>query len=133
MIADGINSALINYLQTPFAVLSTFTICFVISWQLSLTVFFGFPLLIIPIVFLARRIKRIAKQIQKKQEALASVLVEFISGIQTIKVFAMEDFSKRKYKNIMIKWLSSKERAQDTITPQGQCYTLLGYFALFLP
>jgi ABC-type multidrug transport system fused ATPase/permease subunit len=97
MIADGINSSLINYLQTPFAVLSTFTICFIISWQLSLAVFFGFPLLVIPIVFLARRIKRIAKQIQKKQEALASVLVEFISGIQTIKVFAMEDFSKRKY------------------------------------
>lgn len=97
MIADGINSALINYLQTPFAVISTFSLCFLISWQLSLAVFFGFPLLVIPIVFLARRIKRIAKQIQKKQEALATVLVEFLSGIQTIKVFAMEEFSLKKY------------------------------------
>jgi ABC-type multidrug transport system fused ATPase/permease subunit len=75
MIADGINSMLINYLQTPFALITTFSLCFFISWQLSVIVFFGFPLLIAPIIFLARRIKRIAKQIQKKQEAFASVLI----------------------------------------------------------
>jgi len=97
MIADGINSMLINYLQTPFALLTTLSICFVISWQLSLAVFLGFPLLVLPIIFLAKRIKRIAKQIQKKQEAFASVLVEFLAGIQTIKIFAMEEFSLKKY------------------------------------
>ncbi|MBS0656454.1 MAG: ATP-binding cassette domain-containing protein [Verrucomicrobia bacterium] len=97
MIADGINSMLINYLQTPFAVITTFSLCFFISWQLSLAVFFGFPLLILPIIFLAKRIKRISKQIQKRQESLASVLVEFLSGIQTVKIFAMEDFSLKKY------------------------------------
>lgn len=97
MIADGINSMLTNYLQTPFALLTTLSICFVISWQLSLAVFLGFPLLVLPIVFLAKRIKRISKQIQKKQEAFASVLVEFLAGIQTIKIFAMEEFSLKKY------------------------------------
>ncbi len=97
MIADGINSMLINYLQTPFALVTTLTICFLVSWQLSLAVFIGFPALVLPIIFLARRIKRIAKQIQKRQEAFASVLVEFLSGIQTIKIFAMEDFSLKKY------------------------------------
>ncbi len=97
MIADGINSMLINYLQTPFALITTLGLCFMISWKLSLAVFFGFPLLVLPIVFLARRIKRIAKQIQKKQETFASVLIEFLAGIQTIKIFNMEDFSLRKY------------------------------------
>ena len=97
MIADGINSMLVNYLQTPFAFLTTFVFCFFISWQLSLAVFFGFPLLIIPIILLAKRVKKLSKQIQKKQEAFASVLIEFLAGIQTIKLFAMEEFSLRKY------------------------------------
>ncbi len=97
MIADGINSSLINYLQTPFALITTLTLCFLVSWQLSLCVFFGLPLLVLPIIFLARRIKRISRQIQKKQETFGSVLVEFLSGIQTIKIFAMEDFSLKKY------------------------------------
>lgn len=96
-IADSVNSLITNYLQTPFAFITTFTLCFFISWKLSLLVFFGFPLLILPIVFIAQRVKRLSKQIQKKQESFASVLVEFLSGIQTIKIFAMEDFSLRKY------------------------------------
>ena len=97
MIADSINSMLINYLQTPFAFISTLILCFVVSWQLSVAVFFGFPLLIIPIIFLAHRIRKVSRQIQKKQETFASVLIEFLSGIQTIKIFAMEEFSLRKY------------------------------------
>ena len=98
IIADGINSTLVNYFQTPFAVISTFSLCFVISWQLSSLVFLGFPLLVGPIIFIARRIRRLSRQLQKKQEAFASVLVEFLSGIQTIKLFAMEHFSLKKYR-----------------------------------
>lgn len=98
VISDGIHSVLANYIQTPFAVISTFLLCFAISWQLSCIVFFGMPCLVYPIIFLARRIKKLSKQIQKKQEAFSSVLVEFLSGIQTIKLFAMEEFSLRKYK-----------------------------------
>jgi ABC-type multidrug transport system fused ATPase/permease subunit len=98
MIADGINSTLVNYLQTPFALISTLGLCFAISWRLSCVVFIGLPLLIGPIIFIAKRIRRLSRQLQKIQEAFASVLVEFLSGVQTIKLFAMEAFSLNKYK-----------------------------------
>lgn len=98
MIAEAINACLVNYLQTPFTVITTLTLCFLTSWQLSLIIFFGFPLIVFPIVFLARRVKRISKQIQQNQERFASVLIDFLAGIQTVKVFAMEDFSLKKYR-----------------------------------
>lgn len=97
-IAESINSCLVNYLQTPFTVLSTLILCFLTSWQLSLIVFFGFPLIIFPIVFLAKKVKKISKQIQKNQEVFAAVLIDFLAGIQTVKVFAMEAFSLKKYR-----------------------------------
>ena len=98
IIADAIQSTLANYIQTPFAVISTLALCFAISWQLSCIVFFGLPFLVCPIIFIAKKIKKFSKQIQKKQEAFSSVLVEFLSGIQTIKLYAMENFSLKKYK-----------------------------------
>lgn len=98
VIADGINSSLVNYVQTPFAFISTVALCVAISWQLSCVIFLGLPLLIAPIIFIARRIKRLAKQFQKKQEAFSSVLIEFLRGIQTIKLYAMEAFSLKKYR-----------------------------------
>ena len=78
----------------------------------SLIIFFGFPLIIAPIIFLARRVKRISKQIQKNQESFASVLIDFLGGIQTVKVFAMEEFSLKKYReqNTKMAALGAKKR-----------------------
>jgi putative ABC transport system ATP-binding protein len=98
LVAEAVNACLVNYLQTPFTVLTTLALCFLTSWQLSLIIFLGFPLIVFPIIFLAKRVKRISKQIQQNQEKFASVLVDFLAGIHTVKVFAMEDFSLRKYR-----------------------------------
>jgi len=96
-IAEAINSCLVNYLQTPFNVLTTLVICFMTSWHLSILIFLGFPMIVLPVIWIAKRVKRISKQIQKNQEKFTTVLLEFLSGIQTVKVFSMEAFSLKKY------------------------------------
>lgn len=98
LIADAINACLVNYLQTPFVLGTTLALCFMTSWELSLMIFLGLPLIMLPIRFLSQRVKRISKQIQQNQAHSASVLIDFISGIQTVKVFAMENFSLKKYR-----------------------------------
>lgn len=97
-IASSLNSCLTNWLQTPVTILVTLAACFYLSWQLSLIIFLGLPLIFIPVIFLTRQVKRITRQLQKNQETFSSVLLDFIAGIQTVKIFAMEAFSLRKYK-----------------------------------
>lgn len=97
-ISSSINSCLTNYLQTPVTIVTCLGMCFFLSWQLSMVIFFGVPLIVLPIVFLARRVKRISRQLQSNQERFASVLIDFLAGIQTVKIFAMEHFSLKKYK-----------------------------------
>lgn len=115
MVAEAMNACLVNYLQTPFTVISTLILCFVTSWQLSLFIFVGFPLLILPIVYLARGVKRVSKQIQSTQEKFAAVLLDFIGGIQTVKIFAMEKFSLEKYRehNMRMAELEKKSARYD--------------------
>jgi len=97
-IASSINSCLTNYLQTPFTIMSCLLMCFYLSWKLSMVIFLGVPMIIMPIVFLAKRVKRISRQLQTNQEKFASVLLDFLAGIQTVKIFSMEMFSLKKYK-----------------------------------
>ncbi|MBS0620924.1 MAG: ABC transporter ATP-binding protein [Verrucomicrobia bacterium] len=97
-IATSINSWLTNYLQTPFTIVTCLSMCVYLSWQLSLVIFIGVPLIVLPIVFLARRVKRVSRQLQTNQERFANVLIDFLAGIQTVKIFAMEAFSLKKYK-----------------------------------
>lgn len=111
LVAEALNACLVNYLQTPFTVISTLILCFLTSWQLFLITFIGFPLIVVPIIFLARRVKRISKQIQKNQEVFASVLIDFLGGIQTVKVFAMEDFSLKKYREQNTKMAALEQKS----------------------
>ena len=97
-IASSLNSCLTNYLQTPFTILINLAACFYLSWKLSLIIFLGLPLIAFPVIFLTRQVKRITRQLQKNQETFTSVLLDFLAGIQTVKIFAMEAFSLRKYK-----------------------------------
>ncbi len=96
-ISASLNSCITNFFQTPFVIVSTLSVCFYISWQLSLVIFFGLPMIIIPIVLLTKRVKRVSRQLQTNQEKFTSVLIDFLAGIQTVKIFSMEPFSLRKY------------------------------------
>lgn len=111
IVASAINAMLINYLQTPFALVTTLLACFYISWKLSLIIFIGFPLVLIPMIYIAKKIKAIAKQMQRNQEGFASVLIDFLSGIMTVKVFGMEEFSLKKYRDQNNKMARLEERS----------------------
>lgn len=111
VIASAINSMLINYIQAPFAFISTLAACFFLSWKLSLIIFVGFPLILFPIIFIAKKIKLVAKQMQRNQEGFASTLIDFLAGILTVKVFAMEEFSLKKYKEQNNKMAKLEERS----------------------
>ncbi|MCH9627971.1 MAG: Lipid A export ATP-binding/permease protein MsbA [Chlamydiales bacterium] len=111
VVASAINSLLLNYIQAPFAVVSTLIACFLISWKLSLVIFVGFPLIVFPIVFIARKIKAISKQMQRNHEKFSAVLLDFLSGIMTVKVFAMEAFSLKKYREQNNRMAKLEERS----------------------
>lgn len=111
LVAEALNACLVNYLQTPFIVISTLSLCFYTSWRLSLILFFGLPFIIAPIIFLARRVKRLSKQIQRNQETFASILLDFLAGIQTVKVFGMEEFSLNKYKEQNTKMAALEQKS----------------------
>ncbi|MBI3211073.1 MAG: ABC transporter ATP-binding protein, partial [Simkania negevensis] len=117
-IATSINSFITNYFHAPFTILITLLICFYMSWKLSMVIFLGLPLIVLPVVFVTRKVKRITRQLQRNQEKFTSILIDFLSGIQTVKVFAMELFSFKKYKeqNNQMARLEQKTAKYDLLT-----------------
>jgi ABC-type multidrug transport system fused ATPase/permease subunit len=97
-ISSSINSCVTNYFHSPFTIMTSLAACFYISWQLSMVIFLGLPMIIFPIIMLAKRVKRVTRQLHTNQEKFASVLIDFLAGIHTVKIFAMELFSLKKYK-----------------------------------
>jgi ABC-type multidrug transport system fused ATPase/permease subunit len=117
-IASSLHSCLTNYIHTPFKIVTTLGVCFYLSWQLSCIIFIGLPLIVLPVIYLTKRVKRVAKQLQKNQETFSSVLLDFLAGIHTIKIFAVEAFSFKKYKeqNDKMARLETKSAKYDLLT-----------------
>ena len=109
-IATAVYAAMVTYIQTPVQVLISLTMCFFVSVELSLLMFVGFPLFLIPILYFAKRFKKLARKALANSEVYSSSLLDSLSGIQTIKLFAMEKFSIRKFKeqNDRVAWLAEK-------------------------
>lgn len=97
-IAVSINSFFRNVIVTPFKLLFSVSFCLFLSWQLSLVILVGFPLLVIPMFILTKKVRSSTRQLMKNQELFSSTLLDFLSGIQTVKIFSMESFSLAKYK-----------------------------------
>ncbi len=117
-IALSINAWITNYLHTPFTVCTTLSICFYLSWKLSLIIFVGVPLIIFPVRLITRRVKKITRTLQKNQEKFASVLIDFLAGIQTVKIFSMEKYTCKKYQeqNDDMERLETKTTRYDLMT-----------------
>ncbi len=96
-VSASIISIIINYCQLPFIIISCLFGLFMLSFELSLIIFVGLPLLGFPIIFLAKKARKSQKQMQIYGEQFAHILVDYLAGIQTVKLFNMEKFSSKKY------------------------------------
>lgn len=117
-IAVSINSFFRNVIITPFKLLSSVSFCLFLSWKLSLVILVGFPLLVIPLVILTKKVRSSTRQLMKNQELFSSTLLDYLSGIQTVKMFSMESFSLEKYKeeNARMAFYEQKAAKYDLMT-----------------
>lgn len=98
-IADALHAVLMNYVQAPVVLLSSLVVLYHISPPLLLLVFAAIPFIAGAITFISRKVRCMTKDAQKQQEEFSSLLVDFLSGVSTIKAFALETFTSKKYSN----------------------------------
>lgn len=96
-VSGAIISFIMNYCQMPFTIISSLYILFKLSFELSLIIFLGLPLIGLPIYYLARKARKSQKDMQIYGEQFAHILIDYLAGIQTVKLFNMEKFSSKKY------------------------------------
>ena len=77
----------------------TFYLGIGISWRLFI-VFIIFPMIIIPVIKVGKRIKKYSLEIQKKIADLTSILNETIQGAYIVKIFCRENYEINRFKEI---------------------------------
>ncbi|MGA9118568.1 MAG: ABC transporter ATP-binding protein [Bacteroidota bacterium] len=97
VINSGISATFHTLIMQPLLILVYLTIAVSLSWKLTLLAFVVFPLALLVISSVGRRVHRESGLIQQKLADLTSVLHETISGVKVVKAFGMEEFENRKF------------------------------------
>ncbi len=74
-------------------------VIFLVQWKLAISSVLVLSLLIFPVTFFGRKIRKSAKRSQEKIAGMNSILHETISGIRIVKAFSMEGYENEKFRN----------------------------------
>lgn len=97
VINTGVSATFQTMIREPLLLLVYLTITLVLSWQLTLIALLVFPLVLLVIAGVGRRVHRESGLAQERIADLTSVLHETISGVKVVKAFGMEEFENRKF------------------------------------
>ena len=71
------------------------------DWRLSCWTFFVFPIAILPIAKLGRRMRKVTANTQEQMGQLTTYLEQAIQGIRVVKAYSMEDYERRKVHSLV--------------------------------
>ena len=94
---SGISATFYTLIKEPLLVLVYLVIALVLSWKLTLISFIVFPLALLVIALVGKRVHGESRLAQERIADVTSVLHETISGVKVVKAFGMEEFENKKF------------------------------------
>ncbi|MDD4856664.1 MAG: ABC transporter ATP-binding protein [Candidatus Krumholzibacteria bacterium] len=96
--------SLASLVQNGLMAIIAMVIVFFISWKLSLLTLVLVPANVLLIGFISRKLRKGSRRAQERMADMTAVLQETISGVRVVKAFGMEEFEKRKFNFLNLKY-----------------------------
>lgn len=105
--AFNVFSGLIN---KSFSLIAYAASMFWLSWQLSFAAIALYALLSVGLSTLIRRVRQASFAVPQANGKLASIAIQFINGIRTVKGSASEDFERRRFYQSSIEIIQAEDK-----------------------
>ncbi len=97
----AVSTALAGLVRQPLTIVFLVGVMFYQDWRLALAAFFVFPVAILPVVRLGRRMRRVSTDAQAQMARLTSHLDETFQGVRHVKAYGMEAHETRRAEEIV--------------------------------
>lgn len=94
-----VSTAVTSLLRDAFTVVGLTGVVLYMDWKLAVGAFVVLPFAFYPIVLFGRRVRRFSTGCQEAMADLNVFLHETFSGIKVVKIFTMELFEKKRFKD----------------------------------
>ena len=125
----AVSIVLTDAVRQPFILVGSAGYLFWLNWKLALASFVLFPICILPVILLGRKVRRAAGQGQERLAEMVSIMQEAIVGVRIVKAFCMEQFELNRFSEQCRQFLSKimrVVRAKSIIEPIVVLFSLIG-------
>lgn len=92
-IQQAAQAALNTAVRDSLSIVALAGTMFYLDWVMSLIVMAVYPLAVLPIMAIGKRLRRVAKRTQGELGDMTSLLTEKLSGVRLVKAFRLEDYA----------------------------------------
>jgi subfamily B ATP-binding cassette protein MsbA len=93
----AVTDNLVSMLQQTLTLVGGVFFLFWLDWRLTCIILSGIPVITLTMVFLGRKIRRAATEVQDRLAEASGVVDESIGGIRTVKSFAREEYELARF------------------------------------
>lgn len=100
VIQGGITDVLVDLFKQPLVILIQIPIVFFWGGPIALIALVSFPVVLVPIIMLGRRLRTTQRKVQEQVANIHSSMQETFSGMNVVKAFNMEGYEISKFHGI---------------------------------
>jgi len=130
LLQDAVTRAITSLFKDSFTVLGLAAVIFYREWRLALLAMAVFPLAVLLIVHLGKRIRHISHQSQVANSHLYTVLQESLIGQRIVKAFTREDYEQQRFFKANWDYFRTRMRLNATREISPPTMELLGSFGM---
>ena len=97
----AVSNALTGLGKDLLSLISLVIVMFLQDWELALISFFVFPLAILPISRLGKRMRKVTANNQEEQGLLSAILSESFDGMREVKAYGMQGYEKKRVASVL--------------------------------
>ena len=110
-VETAVSYAVSSYIRDGLTIVVMLVNCFVLDWRLSLMAFVAVPGTFLPIVRIARRLKRVTQQSQSALGRISEMVQEALSGMRVVQAFGMEGWESERFREENRRWIRIMRRS----------------------
>lgn len=129
-VTQGITGGAFSIFGDGATLIALLVTAFKLDWRLSIIAFIGFPIVVVPIVSLSKKVRRETKNSQKQMSGLQSLLHETFQGNRVVKAFGMEDYERMRFNRELKRLFRIGMRVARIKSFTGPLIEALGAFAV---
>ena len=124
-----------DLIKEPVTIFGMVVMLCLIDWQMTLGALVFFPVCVVPIIVLGKKVRRASKAGLHVNITQSSLLVEMLSGIRVVKAFGLEETQVKRFQKLsseLVHHGMKGIRAKELINPIIETVSMVGFGLLIV-